>query len=245
MHVHFHTWLRLLSVYITFQINVWSSQLTETIDARNSRRRKISTARKIPGRLPVYTKPVCIHIYARTYVEVRSRIKRRNAREEEETTACAPKVILWRPVVIYERFSRARVRLSAVHNFVACNKVAGCCFCGKTTGSLPLLLEPTLLYPLSLASSLRPPKPRADPRSALDARWPRFLNAAGLGQPALFTTSIGTSVVNPPRVYRFPSLPPALRAWKNRSLLLPLRGAAPHLRAHSRFKTTVVQTAFS
>lgn len=109
-----------------------------------------------------------------------------------------------------------------MHNFVACNKVAGCCFCGKTTGSLPLLLEPTLpLCPLSLLLPASPPAEplsRSDRCSTHDGRV--FSTQLALANP-LCSLPIGTFVVNPPRVYRFPLLPPAFGTWKNHPLLPP------------------------
>jgi len=111
----------------------------------------------------------------------------------------------------------ARSRVSqAAHNFVACNKVAGCCSCGKqpprypcrcySSLSLSLSIPPTLplfilstalLLPAFVSIAIQPL------RSALDAMAAPFFDAVGLGrQPSgLFATDRNTSIAILP-IYR-------------------------------------------
>lgn len=137
----------------------------------------------------------------------------------------------------YLRALLARARLSAVHNFVACNKVAGCCFCGKTTGSLPLLLEPARSRgPLSLRCCLPllrpPPSPSLSPEPIRsDRRGARCTMAAfSRRQLALANPLCSPPIAEPPSLTLLAynrlsprATPPAFGAWKNRppSLLSP------------------------
>lgn len=70
----------------------------------------------------------------------------------------------------YLRALLSRARLSAVHNFVACNKVAGCCFCAKqppaSVAAGPLFLSFFLFRAHCCCCVLLPP---LEPRSAHDA----------------------------------------------------------------------------
>lgn len=74
----------------------------------------------------------------------------------------------------YLRALLSRARLSAVHNFVACNKVAGCCFCAKqppaSVAAGPLFLSLSLfLFRAHCCCCVLLLLPPLEPRSAHDA----------------------------------------------------------------------------
>lgn len=188
---------------------------------RSSRQRKISVGEKGPSladrRLITENRYV-----QRTYVRrsgIEQQYQRRRARG---ATACAPKVISWRPVVIYERFSRAR--LSAVHNFVACNKVAGCCFCGKQ----PFASVAAATFSLSLSFSASHVADCLLYRSDSD----RFSIECEMGRVFSQLALVNSTSFCLPCISIFSSI---FRDRKNRTF--PFHGIYSHLRNSRAFET--------
>lgn len=153
-----------------------------------ARRREVSAPRRSPSLSPSISfplSPICVYkrtgTHARTHLctYVRPHTRARRSRIEGGSTegrrgdGVCPESNFVTPGR-YLRALLSRARLSAVHNFVACNKVAGCCFCAKqppaSVAAGPLFLSLSLfLFRAHCCCCVLLLLPPLEPRSAHDA----------------------------------------------------------------------------